>query len=63
MIPLESGSKKVGRWVDETVNMREDYGKAFGENPPAKASLAIMNDSDNTGEHATAYIQFIEVRK
>ncbi|MFZ3048599.1 MAG: DUF3047 domain-containing protein [Desulfatirhabdiaceae bacterium] len=63
MIPLESGSKKVGQWVDETVNLREDYRKAFGENPPAKASLAIMNDSDNTGEYATAYIQFIEVRK
>jgi hypothetical protein len=63
MIPLEHGPQKVGQWVEETVNVLEDYRKAFGTDPPLKASVAIMNDSDNTGERATSYIQFLEVRK
>ena len=41
--------------------MLEDYKKVFGENPPETASLAIMCDSDNTGESAKAFIEFIEV--
>ncbi|MCB2174033.1 DUF3047 domain-containing protein [bacterium] len=53
----------VGSWQEETVNVYEDYLKVFGEPPPQVASLAIMNDSDNTGEAATSYIDFIEVRK
>lgn len=63
MIPLQHGPQKVGQWVDESVNVLQDYRRAFGDDPPLQASLAIMNDSDNTGESSTSYIQFIEVRK
>jgi hypothetical protein len=35
--------------------------KAFGEDPPSVANLAIMNDSDNTGESAVSYIDYIEI--
>ncbi len=63
MIPLRNGPQDIGRWVEETVNVLEDFKRTFGSHPPAEASLAIMNDSDNTGESATSYIQFIEVRK
>jgi len=63
MIPLRHGPQNVGQWVEETVNVMEDFKRTFGGHPPAEASLAIMNDSDNTGESATSYIQFIEVLK
>jgi hypothetical protein len=63
MIPLQHGPQKVGQWVEESVNTLEDYKRIFGGNPPAQAALAIMNDSDNTGESSTSFIQFIEVRK
>ena len=63
MIPLEHGPQKVGQWVEESVNVLEDYKRTFGSPPPPQAALAIMNDSDNTGERSTAYIQFIEVLK
>lgn len=63
MIPLQHGPQNIGTWVEESVNLLEDYAIAFGGSPPARASLAIMNDSDNTGEHSTSYIEFIEVRK
>jgi len=62
MIPLEVGSSKVGRWVEERVNIAEDYRRIFGGEPPARASLAIMNDSDNTGAFAVSYIDDIEIR-
>jgi hypothetical protein len=61
MIVMESGEEKANTWVDEEVNILEDYKKAFGQSPPSTASIAIMNDSDNTGESSVSYIDFIEV--
>jgi hypothetical protein len=63
MIILEQGRNKLGMWVDETVNILEDYRKAFGKDPPATAGIAVMNDSDNTGESAVSYLEYIEVFK
>lgn len=62
MIPLQQGPSIIGTWVEETVNVYDDYLAAFGQPPPPVASLAVMNDSDNTGESATSYLDFIEVR-
>jgi hypothetical protein len=61
MIALEKGPARVGQWVDETAGIIDDYRKAFGKDPPKTASIAIMNDSDNTGEAAVSYVEFIEV--
>lgn len=61
MIPLRSGTALLGQWVDERVDILTDYRRVFGEDPPEKASLAIMNDSDNTGEAAVSHMDFIEV--
>ena len=55
MIVVESGPQKVGIWVHEERNIYEDYKKAFGEEPPMINGVAIMSDTDNTKEHATAY--------
>lgn len=55
MIVVESGPQKVGRWVEETRNIYDDYRKAFGDEPPLINGVAIMSDTDNTKEHATAY--------
>jgi hypothetical protein len=63
MIPLRQGKEQVGKWLEEEVDIIADYERAFGEKPPPMASLAIMNDSDNTGESAASYIDFIEVFK
>jgi len=62
MIVTNSGSLHVKQWKTHTVNVLEDYKKAFGENPPIKVSLALMSDSDNTKESSKAYIDFIEVK-
>ncbi|MEO6696654.1 MAG: DUF3047 domain-containing protein [Gammaproteobacteria bacterium] len=55
MIVVESGAEKVGHWAEESRNVYEDYKKAFGEEPPMISGIAIMTDTDNTGETATAY--------
>ncbi|MCB2181776.1 MAG: DUF3047 domain-containing protein [Desulfobulbaceae bacterium] len=55
MIVLESGPEKSNQWIQEKRNIAEDYRKAFGEEPPMISGIAIMTDSDNTGEKATAW--------
>ena len=61
VVALESGSKRAGTWQEEQVDILQDYRRMFGAEPPAKASLGIMSDSDNTAEHAVSFIGFIEV--
>lgn len=59
MIPLRRGAAHIGEWVEESVHIVEDYRRAFGEDPPRVARLAIMNDSDNTGEAAVSRVDWI----
>ena len=61
MIVLQNGRQNLGRWIVEERNVVEDYRRAFGTDPPPRATLGIMNDSDNTKEASVAYVGFIEV--
>jgi hypothetical protein len=63
MIVVESGPLKVGQWVQESRNVYHDYRQAFGEDPPMINGIAIMTDTDDTKERATAYygdIRFVQ---
>ncbi|NQU67931.1 MAG: DUF3047 domain-containing protein [Candidatus Marinimicrobia bacterium] len=62
MIVLQEGEDNLGIWVTESMNMLDDYREAFGEDPPSTTTIAIMADSDNTGESATAYVDYFLVR-
>ncbi len=61
MIPMDEGRDKLGIWQTYSVNILEDYRKIFGSDPPLTASLAIMGDSDNTGEKSLAFIDYIKL--
>ncbi|MCF8104116.1 MAG: DUF3047 domain-containing protein [Desulfohalobiaceae bacterium] len=61
MIPVRWGRGKTGQWMKERRNILEDYRAAFDRDPPAVASLAVMNDSDNTGEKSVSYLDSIRV--
>ena len=63
IVILEKGRQRVGQWVEESVNVIDDYRQAFGKDPPAIAGLAVMSDTDNTEASAVAYMDFIEVGK
>ena len=63
MYVVESGSAKLNQWVNEERNVYEDYKKAFKEEPPMVSGVAIMTDTDNTGESATTYYGDIIFKK
>lgn len=62
MIAVESGAEKVGEWVEERRDIVTDYRRAFGEDPPEVGAIAIMTDTDNTGESAVAWYADIVIR-
>jgi hypothetical protein len=61
MVLVQKGDANCGKWLTHDMNILEDYGKAFGGEPPPVASIAIMNDSDNTGEKSVSYLDYIEI--
>lgn len=63
MVVIESGSEHVDQWITEERNVFEDYTRAFGMAPPMISGVAIMTDTDNTGETATAYYGDILFKK
>jgi hypothetical protein len=63
MIVVESGPSSVNQWVSEERNLYEDFQKAFGEPPPVISGVAIMTDTDNTGDSVTAYYGDILFRR
>jgi len=63
MIVAESGREKVGQWQDITRNVYEDYQRAFGAEPGRITAIAVMTDTDNTGENAHAWYGDIVFRR
>lgn len=63
MIVVQSGGERVNQWITEERNFYEDYKPAFGEEPPMISGVAIMTDTDNTGEATTAFYGDILFKK
>ena len=63
MIVAESGHEKVGVWQEITRNIYDDYRRAFGEEPGRITAIAVMTDTDNTGENAHAWYGDIVFRR
>lgn len=63
MIVVQSGPARVGEWVTEERNILDDYRNAFGGEPPPVSGIAVMTDTDNTGETVRAYFGDIEFTK
>ena len=50
---LRSGPAPAGEWVDEQVNVRDDYQRYFGATEtPTPAGIAVLTDSDDTKSSA-----------
>jgi hypothetical protein len=63
MIAAASGPAETGVWVEVRRNIVEDYRQAFGEDPPEAGAIAIMTDTDNTGESAIAWYDDILISR
>ena len=55
MIVVQSGASAAGEWQSEERDVYADYRRAFGDEPPPVCGVALMTDTDNTGESAVAW--------
>ena len=55
MVVASSGSAGVGQWQTLARNLRDDYRKAFGEEPGKLLAYGVLTDTDNTGEQVTGW--------
>jgi hypothetical protein len=59
-IVLQSGTDKLGQWVDQKRDVAADYQRLFGDESggkiPAITGVAVSADADNTHGHALAYV-------
>lgn len=61
MFVVDSGPTGVGTWVRHERNVYEDYKRAFGVEPSMISGVALMTDTDDTRETATAWFGDIEL--
>ncbi len=54
MVSVESGPANTGKWLSESRNVYEDHIRFFGKKPSKVGAIAIMTDTDNTGQSTSA---------
>ncbi|MFQ5772042.1 MAG: DUF3047 domain-containing protein [bacterium] len=59
MIVIESGNEYSGKWRKEERDFIADYQKVFKNAPEMVSAVAIMVDTDNTSQNATAWFDDI----
>ncbi len=55
MIAVRAGDEKLGQWLTERRNVREDLQRLFGDDITRIDVVAVMVDGDNTGQSATSF--------
>ena len=55
MVAVRSGPARLGELLTERRNVREDWRRAFGEDIDTLDAVAIMTDTDNSGQSARAW--------
>lgn len=63
MVIVESGTAKVGQWVNEQIHLASDFARAFpGEELGEVEGLAFLADTDNTRSRVTAGFDDLTIR-
>ena len=62
MIAVESGRENLGKWLEESRDVAEDYRRLFGEEPGKVVSVGIMTETDATDRALEAYYGDIAFR-
>jgi len=55
MIAIESGRENLGKWLEESRDVAEDYRRLFGEEPGKVVSVGIMTETDASDRALEAY--------
>ena len=58
---VESGERRLGRWLDYERDIRADYHAVFGEDPGTLIGVGLMTDSDNTHSEMHAWYGAIQI--
>jgi len=61
IIVMESGAARMGKWVNERVNVRSDIKRCFDDEPARIDGFGIMTDADNTESTAEAWYAGISI--
>jgi hypothetical protein len=61
IVVVRSGAAEAGRWVTETRDIHEDYRRIVGGEPPRIVGIALMTDTDDTGERAVAHYDALTI--
>ena len=62
-IVLRSGPAELGKWLTERRNVREDFKKAYGEEPDDPGIVSVGIDSDDVKGTAESYVGAIRFQK
>ena len=62
IVVARSGAAEAGRWVTETRDIYDDFRRIVGTEPPRIEGVALMTDTDDTGERAVAYYDAITLQ-
>jgi len=60
-IVVDSGPQHLRQWRDHKRDLAADFRLAFGEEPGALKSVALMSDSDNTRSSAMSWFGEVEL--
>ena len=60
-IVVDSGPQELQRWCEHRRDLAADFRLAFGEEPGALNSIAVMTDSDNTRSRARSWYGPVEL--
>jgi hypothetical protein len=63
VVVLRNSNDKMDSWIEEEVNVLEDYRRFFNSMPPMVDVVAIMSDSDNTQSMVEADYDDFWIRK
>ncbi|MGD9631896.1 MULTISPECIES: DUF3047 domain-containing protein [unclassified Afipia] len=55
LVAVNSGSNGLNTWVSHKRNVRSDLRELFGQDITSIDAVALMTDTDNSGQRATAY--------
>lgn len=61
-VVVESGSARVGRWIDYERDVLADYRTLFRDDPPRITGIGLMTDADNTRSRALAWYGDVTLR-
>jgi hypothetical protein len=55
-VVVRSGPNGLGTWFTEQRNVREDFRRIYGEEPPDPGAIAVGIDTNDTGSTAEAFL-------